>query len=666
MGLVMLAEDNVDHQRLVAGVLRRLGHDVVVAGDGRAGLAAIAERRPDLVVTDLDMPHLDGIQLCRALRADPALADIPIMLLTGYLRPSDPQLAAVGATAVITKPFTIPELTATLRRHLGDPSPPAEAPAGAPAVVGDVRTSAAFVSALLDGLDAGVVTCDADGRMTILNPALQALFSGFGGTPVPQERWTRGGYLRHPDGTPLEPGEFPLVRALAGEHVRQAEVLTDDSAGEEYWLSVNAEPIRDAAGARTGAVAVVHDISARHRAQRFQDCTTEVLDVLAQSPDTATLGDRILRAVGATLGWPYLRLWLVDATGAALRPTATFVADGAEPLPFPESMARGQGMAGICWQRADLVWVPDVHAADSPVLPEVVASTSYRAAGAVPVRSADRVTGVLTFFSRSPQEPEPALAVLLRGIAGTIGAYLERQRAEELSTHLAASTDEYVALVGHELRTPLTAISAYTDLIMESPDTATIGEVRDLLTVIERNNRRLRTLIDSLLDLAALESGHAGLAALPVDLAEVTAAAVAEISPTAAEHRITIEVDRPAELLVPGDQRRLRQVVDSLLSNAVKFSPDGATVAVCVAADGETAALTVTDTGSGIDADEQPNLFRGLFRGRNAHHSGIPGSGLGLTLSKVVVERHHGTITLAPNQPTGTTVTVRVPRLPTP
>jgi len=63
MGLVMLAEDDVDHQRLVAGVLRRLGHEVMVAGDGRAGLAAVTERRPDLVVTDLDMPHLDGMQL---------------------------------------------------------------------------------------------------------------------------------------------------------------------------------------------------------------------------------------------------------------------------------------------------------------------------------------------------------------------------------------------------------------------------------------------------------------------------------------------------------------------------------------------------------------------------------------------------------------------------
>jgi PAS domain S-box-containing protein len=660
MGLVMLAEDDVDHQRLVAGVLRRLGHEVMVAGDGRAGLAAVTERRPDLVVTDLDMPHLDGMQLCRALRADPALADIPIMLLTGYLPPRDPHLAAVGATAVITKPFTVTELTAALRRHLGDGPPPA----GPAAPTEDVTNSAAFIAALLEGLDAGVVTCDADGRLTILNPALRALFGGFGETPVPRELWMQQARLRRPDGRPLAADELPLIRALAGEHVRQAEVLADDGEGQDYWLSVNAEPIRDAAGARSGAVAVVHDISPRHRAQRFQDCTTEVLKVLAQSPDPATLGDRILRAVGSSLDWPYLRLWLVDATGTALRPTATFVAAGAQPLPFPESMARGQGMAGICWQRGDLVWVPDVHAADSVVLPQVVAATSYRAAGAVPVRSGDRVTGVLTFFSRSPQEPEPALAVLLRGIAGTIGAYLERQRAEELSVHLAAATDEYVALVGHELRTPLTAISAYTDLIAESPDTATIGEVRDLLTVIERNNRRLRTLIDSLLDLAALESGHARLAALPVDLAELTAAAVTEISPTAAEHRITIELDVPEDLTVPGDSRRLRQVVDSLLSNAVKFSPDDATVTVCVAADGDTAVLTVADTGSGIEADEQPNLFRGLYRGRNAHHSGIPGSGLGLTLSKVVVERHHGTITLAPNQPSGTTVTVRVPRTP--
>jgi signal transduction histidine kinase/CheY-like chemotaxis protein len=659
MALVVVAEDNVDHQRLVAEVVRRLGHDVTVVGDGRAGLAAVARRRPDLVVTDIDMPHLDGLQMCRTLRDDPAFADIPIMLLTGYLPPSDPQLASVGATTVMTKPFSVHELTTVLRRQLGEDAPPGAAQ------VQSAPSDTSFVEALLDGLDVRVVTCDAEGRLTVRSRGASELFSGDGSTagPVPLEEWTRRSRLRHHDGTLLRAEEMPLLRALAGEDVRGALVLDGDAGGQEHWLSINARPIRDAAGAVTGAVAAVHDVTTEHRARRFQDCTAEVLDVLSRSPDAVTLGDEVLRAVGTGVGWPYLRLWLVDPAGDVLRPAAAFLADDATPMPMPDSIARGEGLAGLCWQSGDLLWVPDVHAPGSPLLPQVVAAAAeYRAAGAVPLRSGDQVNGVLTFFSWSPQEPEPALAVLLRGIAGTIGAYLERRRAEELAVHLAAATDEYIALVGHELRTPLTSISAYTDLIAESPDETTIGEVRNLIEVIERNNGRLHTLIERLLDLAALESGHARLTTVDADLAEITTAGVAAITPVAQEHRITVDVHVPAGLTVPGDPRRLRQVVDSLLSNAVKFSPDDSTVTVTLAADGDLAVLTITDRGTGIPVAEQASMFRSLYRGRNAHRSGIPGAGLGLTLSRVLVERHHGTITLAPNRPTGTTVTVRIPR----
>ncbi len=671
---MVLAEDNLDHQQIVAEILRRLGHEVTVVDDGRAALDAVTRRRPDMLVADVDMPYVDGVQLCRTLRADPALADLPIMLLTAYLPPSDPLLTSAGATTVMAKPFKMQDLTAALHELSG--ATPAPRPDGLGAVTVAAGTGldrlvaaagdAGVVRALLASLDAGVMACDAAGRLMILNQGLRRFgaFGDFGGSaePVPLAEWTHRARLRHHDGSPLPTGEMPLLRALAGEDVREAHLLADDDSGQDHWLSVNARPIRDTAGAIAGAVATVRDITAEYRADRFQECTTQVLDVLSRSPEAATLGDQILHAVGTTLGWPYLRLWLVDEVGNVLRPAAMFLAADEPPLPLPDSMARGEGLAGLCWQRGDLLWVPDVHAADSPLLPEVVATTTCRAAGAVPVRSGEQVTGVVTFFSYSTQEPEPALAVLLRGIAGTIGAYLERRRAEDLAVRLAATTDEYIALVGHELRTPLTSISAYTDLIAESPDATRIGDVRNLIEVIQRNNGRLRALIDSLLDLAALESGHAPMATVAVDLAGVVAAAADAITATAREHRITLDVRRPAELTVPGDPKRLRQVVDSLLSNAVKFGPDGSTVTVALTTADDIAVLTVADTGTGIPPDENPSVFRSLYRGRNAHHAGIPGAGLGLTLSRVVVERHHGTITLSRNRPAGTTATVRLPR----
>jgi signal transduction histidine kinase len=352
-------------------------------------------------------------------------------------------------------------------------------------------------------------------------------------------------------------------------------------------------------------------------------------------------------------------MWLVDEVTDRLRPAGIHIDAGATPILLPSSFERGSGLAGICWARNEIVWVPDIHAADSPVLPEVAASSEYRAAGAVPVRSADKVVGVLTFFTHEHQDPEPALATLLTGISGHIGAYLERRRAEELANQLAASIGEYVALVGHELRTPLTSIGTYTDLIAESGDDTTIGEVRDLIAVIERNNARLRTLVERLLDLAALESGHAQLTVAAVDLVAVVAAIVSEAG--TGEPGPAIHTELPGQLIVPGDPLRLRQVAENLISNAVKYSPADSTVEVSLTTAEDTAVLTVTDAGMGIPAGERDRLFARLYRASNARHSGIPGTGLGLSLTRLIVGLHGGTISLREGERGGTVATVRLP-----
>ncbi|WP_250037179.1 ATP-binding protein [Paractinoplanes maris] len=658
MACVVVAEDNLDHQRVIAEVVRRLGHDVVVTGDGRAALAAIAEHRPSLVVADVDMPHLDGLELCHAIRHDPQIAGTPVVLITAYLLPGDPRLTATGALAVIGKPFGVPELTESLRKYLGT-----AAPADCPEPVGSPgQCDAAVFDALLDCLDAGVAACDATGHVVLANRKMQE-FIGPGVGDVPISDATRRFVLLHPDGTPLRTHELALSRALAGEHVKQAELLAHDEAGRPRWFAVNARPVRDTAGKITGAVAAIHDVTSQHRNRQYQDCENEVLKVIADHPHAADATDRILEAIGGALGWPYLRLWLVDEVTDLLRPAGVYTAPDTRPPPVPVSMERGSGLAGTCWQRADVVWVPDLDAPDSPVLPGLVAGTDFRAAGAVPVRSGERVVGALAFFSYERQEPDPALGVLLTGLASLIGAFLESRRSEVLALHLAAATDEYIALVGHELRTPLTSIGAYVDLIAESSDDVRLADVRDLLDVVQRNNARLRDLVEKLLDLASLESGHARLAVQPVDLTEVVTAAIDAATPEAAAREIIVRAALPGRLIVPGDPERLRQVVDALLTNAIKFSRPNSPVAVTLSDDqGEAAVLVVGDNGTGVAAAEQPRLFRRLYRGGNARHTGIPGAGLGLALCRVVVERHHGSITLASHESTGTVVTVRLPR----
>jgi PAS domain S-box-containing protein len=668
---VVVAEDNVDHLAVIGRILRRLGHEVIEAPDGRVALAAIRERRPALIVADVDMPHLDGVGLCRLVREDAELAATPVVLITAYLPLHDPHLAEAGATSVVTKPFGVHELTAVFRRHLPDTDAGASGDGPAPADAGrpggdalpDTVRPHAFVEALLRSLDVGVVACDADGGGVLLNDALRDLLGG-DLRDLPLRDWPQRLSLRHHDGTALRPEEMPIARVLDGEPVRHLRVRVHDGHGQPHWLVVNAEPVRDPHDtAVRGVVAAVHDVTADHRARQYYHCKTQVLQALTKDLGTAAAGSAILRAIATSLGWPYVRLWLVDPVTDRLRSAATYAAPGERPLPVPTSFERGHGLAGICWDRAQPIWVPDLHAADSPVLPEVAAASTYRAAGAVPVRSGERVVGVITFFSHDRQDQEPALSVLLTGIAGHIGAHLEQRRAEELDMRLAASTDEYVALVGHELRTPLTSIAAYTELLTETADTTPFGQVRAMVEVVGRNTHRLHHLVDQLLDLAALESGHVEFSDTPVDLTGVVGAAVRTVAGTAAERGIALRSDTAARISVPGDAARLRQVVDQLLGNALKFSPDGATIGVTLTGDGLAAQLTVSDTGIGIPEGEHQRMFRRLYRGTNARDGAVPGTGLGLTVSRVIVERHHGTITVQPGDPVGTTVTVRLPAL---
>jgi signal transduction histidine kinase/FixJ family two-component response regulator len=653
MASVVVAEDNLEHQHVMAAAVRRLGHDVILTPDGRAGLDAVREHRPDLVIADLDMPHLDGLQLCERLHADPDLARIPVVLVTAYLSPGDPQLDTARVAAVVRKPFTLAELGKTVQACL-DASPPAPA--------GDVTAHPAFLEALLHTLDTGVVACDTTGRMVVFNRALSTFVGEHGGEVVPHRR-PDGFTLRRHDGSPLPASDLPLLRALGGEEVVGADMLASDPQDRLRWLVINARPVReDGTGAIAGAVAAVHDVTAEHRARQYQQCQTEVLRILASTPDSERVGGLVMRAVATTMRWPYARLWLVDPVTDRLHPAGMYTAPGERPLPLPASFARGVGLAGLAWEREDLVWVPDIHAGDSPMLAEVAAATAHRAAGAVPLRSGDTVTGVMTFFAAERQDADPGLAVLLTGIAGNLGAYLQNRRAEELALHLAASTDEYVALVGHELRTPLTSISTYTDLIAESPDDTPIGDVRDLLAVITRNNTELRRLVDDLLELAALESGHVALADVPLDLAAVVRAAVDACAGAAQARRVTVRADLPDGLTVTGDAGRLRDVAEHLLRNAIAYSPEGAEVSVGLGPSDGCADLTVTDAGIGVPEGEENKVFRRLYRGGNVRHHGTRGNGLGLALCRVVVERHRGSITLQPRRPAGTTVTVRLPR----
>lgn len=405
----------------------------------------------------------------------------------------------------------------------------------------------------------------------------------------------------------------------------------------------------------------LHDVTDLLRATRFKDCQLAVAQILDRDAPLPETGVATLRVVLKALGWIRAEMWLADDTLDELRLT-TVIDEHGESVESEQATTLGHGIAGRAWRNGEPVWLSDLGTAEPAVPAGSVAALGVRTAAAVPIRGAKHVLGVFVFFARTVADPPEALLTLLPGIAAHVGLFLERHRATSLTTELARTKDEYIGLVGHELRTPLTSISAYTDLIMDDPTLS--DEHRALLEVVRRNAMVLRGIINDLLDLTALDSGHVTLQLKPTNLADVVRDVLETAASAIAEQQLAVVCDIVSTIVVAGDEPRLCQVVENLISNAVKYTPPGGTITIQLRRAGGYASLSIADTGIGIPQAERARLFHRFFRGASATEQGVPGTGLGLALSRVIVDKHGGTIGVADRQRPGTTFLVRLPLLP--
>jgi signal transduction histidine kinase len=224
---------------------------------------------------------------------------------------------------------------------------------------------------------------------------------------------------------------------------------------------------------------------------------------------------------------------------------------------------------------------------------------------------------------------------------------------------LDALKDEFVSLVSHELRTPLTSIRGYVELLLD--EQGLDAEQRRFLAIVDRNSARLLELVADLLFLAQADAGKLRFELAPVDLETLVSACVESSLPTAAAKGIQLTFRAEELPTLQGDSARLMQVLDNLLSNALKFTPARGRVDVRLYASDERAVLEVEDTGLGLAQDEQERLFERFFRSSRATENAIPGTGLGLAIAKTIIERHGGGIAVESAVDRGTTVRVELP-----
>lgn len=525
----------------------------------------------------------------------------------------------------------------------------------------------AFLGALLEGLSAGVVACDAAGQVVFVNRAMREIRGFPQEGPVPEDYVASSEkVLAGPDMRPMPWGQTPLMRALRGEHIVAEDVLIRCPGEPVRVFACTAQPIYDAGNRVLGAVAIAHEVTALRRAERFRACHLAVEHVLKRANTVQAAAPDVLRAVSVTLGWPCAELFLIDETaGGGLQSVGHW--DASETAPdgfFGHAPRRGEGITGRVWENGRAIWVPDIGSERSLRSPyerervEICIERGIRTVLAVPVHDGTTLLGVLTCYAGAQERHEDLLTVLMDGVAAQIGVFVALRRAEELARQLARAQSDFVDLMGHEMRNPLTSITANATILAEEA-AGMDHDGRQMARTIARNAATLQRIADSLLDLAGLDGGHLTLDRRHLDLTVLVNDAVA--AACGAGRCAAVSTDLPAELHLIGDPDRLRQVLDDLLANAIKYSPPGAIIRITLHSDEITAELRIADSGIGTPEGERDRVFDRFFRGSNVRHQGTHGSGLGLSLARAIVHLHGGTIRLAGNQPSGTVVCVRLP-----
>ncbi len=265
------------------------------------------------------------------------------------------------------------------------------------------------------------------------------------------------------------------------------------------------------------------------------------------------------------------------------------------------------------------------------------------------------------FVLRDNLEKVRAIISSARDLSGEKRVARLREDALESAREFDQARTDFVARVSHELRSPLTAVLGYVELLTDEDAHPLDDEQRSMLGVIERNGRRLLSLVEDLLTMSRVGAGTLELHREPVSAASLVEHALEGFMPQITKRQLTSDVAVDGSLELNVDRDKIERAIVNLVSNAVKFTEPGGHISVACRRDGDDAVIAVRDNGIGIPVDEQSQLFKRFFRSRLSRQRETQGTGIGLFLVNQIVEAHGGRVTVTSLPGTGTTVEVRLP-----
>ena len=534
------------------------------------------------------------------------------------------------------------------------------------------------MEAMIAGMSDGIMLVDGEGKTVFINEAARRLL-GKRDIGVPIFRHAEVYRFRAASGRLLDAKELPAAQTLAtGRPVKDVTMLIrrDDT---EVAISMSAMPLHED-DRLSGVVVTFRDITERRRLEEEMQVQAERAQILADAGaffssniDPVWVTQAIAERTAEVLG-DWAAVILRSSGSNDLRVASIYHRDMASlglawSYVYRQPLMVGEGLIGQVVSTGYPSLTTNVGTIGDLTNPGTYHPSPMKLASLLilPLRTRREMLGALVIAASDPEramsdEKLPLAEILAERAALAIEnakLYTEQVEARRKVEDLSRLKDEFLSIASHELRTPVTSIKGYTQLAKTLIKEGELGTSEEYLDIALDQIDRMSRLILELLDVSRIETGRLDIRREPIEWAHFVREVVHRHHTAVSDRRFHLQV--PENGLVHGDRDRLEQVLGNLLENAVKYSPEGSEIFVRVEDRGDSVVTSVCDRGIGIPDDELGQVFERFHRGRHVSSTNYGGLGLGLYITKQIIERHGGTIWVDSKEGAGTTFYFSLP-----
>ncbi len=651
---VLLVEDNPGERWLFSEILRSRGHIVAACDDGESAWDAFREQPSPLVLLDLVMPGIDGLELTRRIRNSPG-GDQPVILVVTAKNEPDvlESVLEAGANDYVAKPVDIALLNIRLAVAEREVRTQAERAATQAALL----ATTSELSTLFESLDEVFFSVDVpEDRLIQVSQAAQAVL---GVTP---KRLLGDSDLWHEFLYPaaLTSADSTLAGVAPGESFTHS-YQTQTPKGEDRWIEATLKPHLADDETLLRIDGIISDVTERHRAQAELAAQNEELTTLYRISELSlaaeSLGgalDDILEEVSRATRCPIVVIERYDAERDAM----VFMASKGVPLPEdgePIVIPVHKTLSGLAVQKAKPVVERDARSKKRHA-DEVFRDLGIQTYMAFPMVIGGEVVGTLTLAHTEELEPDQWVSRLATSLAHTIAGLMDRVGAAEalrqseaefrtLAGQLQQANDELEAFaysVSHDLRTPLRTMTGFAHALLETLGEDANKDAKNFAERIITSGAWAEDLISDLLDYSRLT--FEALELQSIDLKEVVESVLEQVGPALKNLKADIQVDEDLPTVM-AQKTILTQILSNLVTNAAKFVPEERTPEIGIRCEEreeheERIRIWVEDNGIGVPEGQEERIF-GVFE-RLDESSERPGTGIGLAIVRRGMERIGG------------------------